>query len=175
MKSLFVVFVCCFSLYNSIEGYSFDEGETILQYYYEEQNSLIRDMILKGLEEYNTTFFEKKYQKVHFPSFVVYVKNDHNALIGGVCGLLFQTDNSRWAYVDYAWVDKAYRKQGVGRNLFLKLEEYVRNQGCTYIQLFTWEYQAVGFYEKLGYSQVGLVPDWIEGYDALFFRKLLKD
>jgi GNAT superfamily N-acetyltransferase len=134
-------------------------------------NPQIAGKILDGLENFNIVFFKEfdgKDRKLQ--PFVIYAADSDGTHIGGLCGGIFGT----WAYVDYASVEPAWQNMGVGTQLFMKLEEHLKSHNCEYVQLFTWEYQAVGFYEKLGYTCVGTIPNWIENtYDAYFFKKQL--
>ena len=101
-------------------------------------------------------------------------KDENSKIIGGLCGYIFKSQLGSWAHVDYAWVDESRRLQGLGTELFKRAEIFVRAKNCKTMQLFTWAYQAVGFYEKLGFECIGVIPRWIENYDAVFFRKELK-
>ncbi|MGL5626412.1 MAG: GNAT family N-acetyltransferase [Candidatus Rhabdochlamydia sp.] len=72
-------------------------------------------------------------------------------------------------------MDERKRGQGIGTQLFKRAEILARTKNCDYIKLFTWAFQAVGFYKKLGFECVGTIPKWIENYDAVFFKKKLNN
>lgn len=136
----------------------------------EETNQAMADKILDGLKGYNIDFFAKNHGERRLAPFVLHAHDSTGEFIGGISGVVFGS----WAYVDYAFVESGYRGQGIGTSLFMKLEEHAKGLGCDVIQLFTWEFQGIGFYEKLGYECVGVVPNWIENqYDAYFYKKRL--
>jgi len=140
----------------------------------ESSNPEVCAMILNGLEDFNLKFFKKKHGSIDLGTFVIYAKDGHSQIIGGLYGYIFESGVGSWASVDFAWVDESRRNQGIGTELFEKAEVLARMKNCTHMQLFTWAYQAVDFYKKIGFECVGIIPEWIENHDAVFFRKKLK-
>jgi len=133
-------------------------------------NPKVAEKILEGLENFNINYFATHHGNRDHHTFVIHAKDADGKVIGGLSGGIFGS----WAYVDYASVEPEWRGQGLGTNLFLKLEELAKQHNCDTIQLFTFEFQAVGFYEKLGYERVGIIPKWVEDtYDACFYKKRL--
>lgn len=55
------------------------------------------------------------------------------------------------------------RRRGVGRAVMATVESEARARGCRLLYLETFNFQAIGFYEKLGFRQVwsraGFAPD----------------
>lgn len=101
--------------------------------------------------------------------FSLSIRDENSKIIAGVYGLTFFD----YARVEYTWVDEQYRKRGLGRKLFQKLEEYCRSKGCSIIQLDTLDFQSPSFYEKMGFEYIGTVSEWIHGHDCYFMRKML--
>jgi len=52
-------------------------------------------------------------------------------------------------------------------------ETIAREAGCTGIWLDTYEFQARGFYEKLGYTLFGTLDDYPVGQRRFFMQKRL--
>jgi ribosomal protein S18 acetylase RimI-like enzyme len=52
-------------------------------------------------------------------------------------------------------------------------EAEARRRGLTGIWLDTWTFQAPGFYRKLGFAEVGRIPNYPPGHDRIFFMKRL--
>ena len=75
----------------------------------------------------------------------------------------------QWLYVTTLWVDDAWRGRGVGRALLTRAEAHAAAAGCHSAWLDT--FQARGFYEKLGYSVFGEIPDHPVGGARYFLRK----
>jgi len=136
-------------------------------------NPAVATTILHGLENFNLQFFKKGDPSFALDSFVIYARDEQSQIVGGLCAYIFEKAVGSWIAVDYAWVEEKMRHQGIGTKLFTQLEELARQKNCTHIQLFTWAYQAPGFYQKLGFECVGTIPAWTEEHDAVFFRKQL--
>ncbi len=62
---------------------------------------------------------------------------------------------------------------GIGRRLMHAAEAEARRRGLTGIWLDTWTFQAPGFYRKLGFAEVGRIPNYPPGHDRIFFMKRL--
>jgi GNAT superfamily N-acetyltransferase len=132
-------------------------------------NPDVCNTILNGIEDFNIRFFQQKDSSIERSPFVIYAKDENSKVIGGLCGSVFGS----FAHIEYLWVDEGRRLQGLGTQLFKKAETFAKTKNCQIMQLYTWSYQAVGFYEKLGFECIGLIPKWIENYDAVFLRKEL--
>ncbi len=51
------------------------------------------------------------------------------------------------------------------------IEEFARREGCLGTYLDTFEYQALPFYEKLGYEQLGVLEGYPPGYRQYHLKK----
>ncbi|KTS75405.1 acetyltransferase [Pseudomonas oryzihabitans] len=85
-----------------------------------------------------------------------------------------------WGYTSYGWLyvqllalDEAVRGQGAGRELLLRAEAEAISRGCHGAWLDTHEFQARGFYERLGYELFGELADYPPGFARYFLRKAL--
>jgi GNAT superfamily N-acetyltransferase len=76
-----------------------------------------------------------------------------------------------WLAIELLVVPEALRGQGVGRALLERAEQEARARGCIGAWLDTFSFQARGFYEKLGYSLVGTIPDHPIGGARHFLMK----
>jgi GNAT superfamily N-acetyltransferase len=90
-------------------------------------------------------------------------------IIGGLWGL----SAVAWLYVELLVVPEDFRGRGLGGELMRKAEEVARKRGCIGIWLHTGTFQAPGFYEKMGFTAFGTVPDYPPGHDTIFFLKRL--
>jgi ribosomal protein S18 acetylase RimI-like enzyme len=100
---------------------------------------------------------------------VVFARQD-GQLLGGCCG-------STWGgtcELNSLWVDEHYRRQGIGRRLLAVAEDEASARGCHQVVLFTYLFQAPGFYERRGYRIVGRVDDYPMGTPALWLHKSLR-
>lgn len=76
-------------------------------------------------------------------------------------------------FVEMLVVPERLRGQGVGRQLMDEAEQQARAHRCTGIWLDTFSFQAPGFYEKLGFSVFGEIPDYPPGHSRIFLHKPL--
>jgi GNAT superfamily N-acetyltransferase len=101
----------------------------------------------------------------------VYALHPAGALLGGVVG---RTHTLRlWFEVHLVWVDESYRRQGMGRHLMERAEQEARQRGCQYARVNTSQYQAPGFYTKLGYMLYGTLENCPPGETVSYFWKPL--
>jgi GNAT superfamily N-acetyltransferase len=99
----------------------------------------------------------------------VLLKDRAGAVIGGLWG----NTAYDWLTVYLLAVPEALRGRGVGTEIMRLAEAEARARGCAGAWLDTIEFQARGFYEKLGYTCFGELPDYPRGFSKFFMRKLL--
>ncbi|MBY0291774.1 MAG: GNAT family N-acetyltransferase [Alphaproteobacteria bacterium] len=137
-------------------------GEIILN---ETDTSEIREALWQGVKAFNQPYTGN----ITTQPFSLSIRDENSKIIAGIYGFIFY-DHAR---VEYMWVDEPYRKQGVGRKLFQKLDEYCRFKGCSVIQLDTFDFQSPAFYERMGFEYIGTVSEWTCGHNCYFMRKML--
>jgi GNAT superfamily N-acetyltransferase len=79
----------------------------------------------------------------------------------------------QWLYVDYLWVDERWRGSGLGSRLMRCAEDEAVRRGCRWSRLYTYDFQAPGFYAKRGYEQWGVLEDYPPGHRQIWLRKAL--
>ena len=99
------------------------------------------------------------------------VRNDNDAILGGLYGHTFY----RWLFIELLAVPEQGRGQGIGSKLMNMVEEFAREKDCVGIWLDTFDFQAPGFYKKLGYTECGEIVDYPLGHKRHFFQKRLID
>lgn len=80
--------------------------------------------------------------------FSVFIKDAKQKVLGGATGVTFYKS----LYVDMLWVDKTLRSQGWGTKLMYAAEKIGRERGASFATLNTMDWEALPFYQKLGYS-----------------------
>src|SRR5215203_3551226 len=76
-----------------------------------------------------------------------------------------------WLFVELLYVPESLRGQGVGRDLMQRAETEAVARNCHAAWLDTFQFQARGFYERLGYTCFGELPDYPRGFSRYFMRK----
>ena len=99
----------------------------------------------------------------------VFVRDPGGRVVGGLLG----HKKWRWVYVAKLWLPDELRGKGMGSRLMHAVEDYARRERCLGIYLDTFEYQALPFYEKLGYEQFGVLEGYPPGYRQFHLKKRL--
>ena len=84
-------------------------------------------------------------------TFTLVLRAQGGRLIGGAHAIL----NMGLVEVRGLWIDPARRGEGLGRSLLAALEREAAARGAIRVALDTYDWQARGFYEKLGYRVFG--------------------
>lgn len=124
----------------------------------------------KGLTEYNVKncdYFKKQKFGRRKQTFGFYAY-DGKKRIGGVQG---QLNIQNWVWIDHFFINEAYRRTGIGTQLMKKVEKFAREKKCMGIITDTWDFQAKGFYEKMGFNLWGILKDHPIGTTVYCFKK----
>jgi GNAT superfamily N-acetyltransferase len=78
-----------------------------------------------------------------------------------------------WLFVELLAVPEAHRGRDHGTALMQEAERIARENDCVGLWLDTYEFQARGFYEKLGFELFGTLDDHPIGQKRFFLRKRL--
>ena len=97
------------------------------------------------------------------------VHDEAGELIAGLQGWTW----AGWLEVRTLWVREDARRQGIGRRLIAAAEAEGRARGATRALIDTHGFQAPGFYRKLGYEEVAVIPDYPPGSAKHTFLKAL--
>ena len=92
---------------------------------------------------------------------------DGRQLIGGAVGFV----RFGWYFLDLLYVDAAYRNRVIGRHLLTASEHFASERQLLGVRLDTADFQARGFYEKMGYTLFGELADCPPGHTLYFFHK----
>jgi GNAT superfamily N-acetyltransferase len=91
---------------------------------------------------------------------------------GTIVGGLYGATMWRWLLIDGLWVDRELRSRGLGRKLLLAGEATAIERGCVGAWLGTFDFQARGFYERLGYTVFAELAGFPPGHSHYHLRKL---
>lgn len=102
--------------------------------------------------------------------FLLCAQLEDGRMVGGLLG----TTLLSWIRIDLMAVSPDSRRCGIGRQLVAAAEAHGAAAGCRFSYVDSMSHQAPGFYEKLGYLEVGRLPDWdSHGHDKVFFMREL--
>ena len=101
--------------------------------------------------------------------FRVFIKDTNGIVLGGASGTIFYGS----LYVDMLWLKKELRGQGLGKKLMMEAEKIGRERQCTFVTLNTMDWEALSFYQKLGY-QIEFVREGYTNESKMYMlRKIL--
>jgi len=126
----------------------------------------LRAAIAGPLSAYN----QAKTGRNDYRPLIIAVDDDDGRVIGGLWGRTVYA----WLFVELLVVPDALRGRGLGSELMKLAEEEALKRGCHSAWLDTFEFQARGFYERLGYSCFAELRDYPPGFARYFMKKALR-
>jgi GNAT superfamily N-acetyltransferase len=123
--------------------------------------SAVRD----GLRQYNIA----RAGPTGYQPIAVLLHDETGKAVGGLTGVALYN----WLFIELLHVPESLRGQGLGSALLKKAEDFARERGLVGIWLDTFSFQARPFYEKLGYTVFGTLPDHPVGGARYFLSKRL--
>jgi ribosomal protein S18 acetylase RimI-like enzyme len=96
-----------------------------------------------------------------------YLRDAEERIIAGVQGTLW----GRSMHIDALWVDEQHRGNGYGSELMTAIENYAAAHAHPLVYLETTSFQALPFYEGLGYRIFGELPGISEDETLYFLKK----
>jgi ribosomal protein S18 acetylase RimI-like enzyme len=121
-----------------------------------------RKTLERAIDEFNARTVPGRDER-----FAILLHDANGALAGGLNGVI----GWEWLFVDNLWVHDELRGQGYGCDLLARAERRAAERGCHSVWLDT--FQALGFYQKRGYSVFGTLEDYPPGQRRYFLRKRL--
>lgn len=120
--------------------------------------------VVAQVHAYNATFLERDTKCL-----CVFVRTDDEGIIGGLTG------RTNWQYLEvlFLWVHEKHRKSGHASKLLAAAESEAIRRGCKHARLDTYSFQALGFYQKLGYTEVGQLTGFGGEHTRYFLYKAL--
>jgi ribosomal protein S18 acetylase RimI-like enzyme len=99
----------------------------------------------------------------------VFLLNARGKTVGGAAGL------TSWGLCEVSALAVApeHRGKGWGRRLVQAVEKLAARRGCTHVHLHSMNFQAVGFYRKLGYRKMAELVGRRGVYTRFFLSKAL--
>lgn len=123
-----------------------------------------REVVVQGLLAYN---FEQMGRSNTYDDFELYARDEKGEVVGG----MFGQSGMGWLYIDYLWLPGDQRGNGLGAQLIAHAEAEARRRGCVGVFLYTYSFQAPGFYEKQGFERMGVLEDCPPGHQRIYLKK----
>ena len=134
-------------------------------------NIVERDMTPSELERMNAGFDENAIDNGVTPQGhqrFGYVAMDGEKFIGCISGLAYKNGErfNGWCYLTDLFVEKEYRRQGVGTKLLNNMEKILQQNGVDKVWTWTAGYEAQKFYIKQGYEIFTEMENWYSSGDS---------
>lgn len=145
------------------------------EYIFDHQvNEQREDFVTEQLVSFNLAHTTAQTVEPHEPlPLHLYALDATGAIRGGLVGRTHAIP--QWLEISIIWVDEQVRRQGLGQKLMEEAEREAYLQGCRYARLATSNFQAPGFYERLGYSLYGKLENCPPGETVYYYWKELSD
>lgn len=124
---------------------------------------------LESFSEILRTYNRDQVGTSAFRKLVLLLKDPSGTVKGGLEGHTY----FGWLFVENLAVDESIRKSGWGSKLMEAAHAEARNRGCHHSWLDTFSFQALPFYEKLGYTVFGSLNDFPKSHTRYFLQKEL--
>ena len=120
-------------------------------------------LLIRNLVSYNDTQAEKE----NWQRLAIFIRDDQGKMSGGLYGYT----HWGWLFISHLWMAEALRGQGYGTELVARAEHEAARRGCRQAYLDTYDFQALGFYQKRGYEVFGLLEGFPTGHRRYFLQK----
>ncbi len=104
-----------------------------------------------------------------FSSLTLVLRDRNHAMVGALTGATLW----QWLSIDVLWIATPQRGHGHGAALVRHAEAIAIARGCLHARLDTFDFQARGFYERLGYTVYGALDGFPLGHTQFHLAKLL--
>lgn len=100
----------------------------------------------------------------------IFIKSDDGTIVGGLLGASWWG----WLYISVVWVHDDLQGKGFGTQLMQMAEDEASKRKCHSVVLDTHDFQALPFYQKLGYVIFGELEDFPPGHFRYYLKKRLQ-
>lgn len=108
-----------------------------------------------------------KFDDVDITPLFLTLRDDENQIFGGLVARTWW----QGLEIQYLWISEQERGKGKGKELMLKAEEVAKARGCQMAYVDTFNFQAKGFYEKLGYQAYGSMDGYLGKHTRYYLKK----
>lgn len=131
----------------------------------ENPSSSTETILLEGISE---AAYKKGMSKTRTFAFIV--KDQNNRIVAGLKGYTYY----KCLEIDLLWVEEDFRGKGIGSILIGEAEKIGRDRHCYFATLNTMEWEALGFYQKMGYDVEFVREGYEKNSKMCFLKKMLK-
>jgi len=123
----------------------------------------------KGILDPLIAYNEARTKRNDYRPLILAIEDDQGQVLGG----LWSRTVYDWLFIELLFVPESLRRRGIATDLMRRAESEAVVRGCHSAWLDTFEFQARGFYERLGYVCFGELRDYPIGSARYFLKKAL--
>lgn len=116
-----------------------------------------------------TEYARLKKNQPPIESFGFFIHSDSKEVIGGCNGSMYYG----CLYIDSLWLDESLRNKSLGTRLMESAEALGKERGCLFSTVNTMDWEALGFYQKMGYTIEFQRTGYFNQSTLYFLRKSL--
>lgn len=122
------------------------------------------DFVIAQTRTFNAAFTEKDIR-----SLCAFERSREGEIIGGLTGKTY------WNYLEisFLWVSEAHQGSGIATKLMGAAEHEAHSRGCRHVVLDTFSFQALAFYQRLGYKEFGQLQGFSGKHARHYLHKVL--
>lgn len=130
----------------------------------------LKDFVRLGKQNFNYKWITFKYfQNALASRGFHFVAANRNKIVGGI--MVVEEDYPRFSFYFIA-IDKAYKRKGIGTALLKRVESRMEKGTYLFTDTSKFEKEAIKFYKKNGFKEMGRVKNWFErGIEGIFMAK----
>ena len=114
------------------------------------KQKIVENLLYHYDNKYGTTVYYQTRTEPTDCSLSGFYLEENTHIIGGA--IFYQAWD--WLFIDTVAIDEDYQHVGLGTKLFHAIEEHAKNNKLVGIKLSTMDFQARGFYEKMGFHVI---------------------
>lgn len=119
--------------------------------------------LIQSLVSYNVSQAENE----NWQRLAIFIRDVKGEMVAGLYGYT----HWGWLFISHLWVAESIRGQDYGTELMMQAEQEALGRGCRHAYVDTYDFQALGFYQKLGYEVFGVLEDFPAGHSRYFLQK----
>ncbi len=121
------------------------------------------DFVDKQLHKFNVS----KIGDYQYTPLSLLLRDSEKKVVGGLDSFM----GLGWLHIGTLWITEELRGYGYGKALLLAAEQEAVSHGCLNAYVFTYSFQAPGFYQHLGYEVFAELEGFPPNHHRYFLKK----
>lgn len=123
------------------------------------------EILISGLNDHNYSVAPRDWCELG-----VFVRSDEDEILAGAYGASVWD----WVHLKFLWVHASHRESGLGTQIMVEVEKEASLRKCIGIHLDTFSFQALPFYQKLGFEVFGVIDAHPAEHKRYYLKKSIQ-